>query len=843
MSVPPISLERLEQTWSEPPGILGKLQAVNNNWIGPLFVASAFGFFVISGFDSVALRTQLAVPENELLSADDFNQLFTTHGTAMMFLVIVPMLEALTIYILPMVLGTRDMCFPRMSAFSFWTYVFGGMLFYASALPDIGNFILPGSPLPDLVPNAGWFAYPPLASREYSPGLNIDFYLLGLGFAEFAGIAAAIEIIITIFKQRAPGMTFDRIPLFAWGVLVMAFTILFAFPAVLVGTTLLELERKFGLPFFDPARGGDPLLWQHLFWIFGHPEVYIMLIPATGIVSMIVPTFTRRPLAGYVLVATSIAATGFFSFGLWVHHMFTTGLPLVALGLFGAASMMITIPSGVQVFAWIATMLNAKRLRFDTPMLYVIAFVVTFVAGGITGVMVASVPFDWQVHDTAFVTAHFHYVLVGGVVFPILAAFVYWWPKVAGRLMDETLGRYAFWLIFIGFNLTFLPQHMAGLLGMVRRAYTYPAELGIGEYNFVSTIGAYVSVLGFTLFVVNAAQSLFRGRTAGDDPWNAIGLEWTIPSPAPEYMFDAIPVVTTRDPLYESRPALWRPERTGSASARGRLWRETLITTVFDARPQAITVLAGPSYVPLAFGITATIVSAALLFEIYWIAVLFSLVSAPLVVVWLWPTREEREYAGVGATLEGAALPVHTTGSAATGWWGMVLGLLALGAALAMTVFSYFYLIYAGPERPAVVSPPLGTALASTLLAIASATAAFFAHRAIALGRQAGLRAWLAASLALGLAAAALFGIDLSRLALAPRDSAYEAMFVTFAGYQILVLLTAACGSLFVLVQSGFGHFTRERRLAVQNLAVLVGFAALSHVVTIATLYLSPYVL
>jgi cytochrome c oxidase subunit I+III len=836
-----VAEERLAEAWSEPPGVRGKLRGVSNNWIGPLYIAAAFGFFVVAGMDSVALRTQLAAPDAGFISADTFNQLFTTHGTAMMFLVTVPVLEAITIYALPMVLGTRDMCFPRMSAFSFWTYVFGGVLFYASTLPDIGNFLLPGSPLPNLVPNAGWFAYPPLTNREFSPGLNIDFYLLGLGFAEFAGVSAAIEIIVTVLKMRAPGMTFDRIPLFAWSVLVMAFTILLAFPAVIVGTTLLELERKFGMPFFDPKYGGDPLLWQHVFWIFGHPEVYIMLIPATGIVSTIIPTFTNRPIAGYLFVATAIAATGVFSFGLWVHHMFTTGLPLLQLTLFGAASMMITFPSGVQVFAWLATLLNAPRLRFDVPMLYALGFIVTFVFGGITGVMVAAVPFDWQVHDTHFVTAHFHYVLVGGVIFPILGAFVYWWPKVSGRLMDERLGRSAFWLIFIGFNVTFLPMHLTGLLGMPRRVYTYSPELGVEGLNLVSTLGTYLSVVGFGLFAAIAITSVWRGREAGPDPWRAIGLEWTIPSPAPPYMFGAIPEITERHPTAGSMPRLWRPHRVREMSARGHLWRETLVTSTFDAHPQAIQVLAGLSYVPLALGVTLTVVSAALLFELYAIAVIFTVLSAPLVVAWLWPSREEREYPNVGATLDGADLPVHTTGTAALGWWGMVFGLVAVAAGHLIAIFSFVYLVYAGPAPVEQVRAPFGPAGVTTALAVTAAMAAARASRAIRDGEQARLRIWLFAVVTLFAAAATILVLDLLSLGLRPQTSAYDAIFVTLAGYQIGLVTTAAAGALLILAQAIAGHFTRARRLGVQNVAVLAAFAAGSHVVTVVLLYVLPW--
>jgi cytochrome c oxidase subunit I+III len=835
-----VTQRELERLWSVPSGWLGKLRTVNNAFTGLVFMASTFLFFALSGFDSLAIRAQLALPELDLISAAKFNQLFTTHGTAMMFLFAVPMLEAIAIYVLPLMLGSRDMAFPRMSALTIWSFIMGGLLFYASTLPDIASFLLPGD-FEAPVPDAGWFAYPPLTDRTYSPGLNIDFYLLGLGFAEFAGIAAAIELIVTVLKLRAPGLALDRMPLFAWSILVVAFAILIAFPAVLVATTFLELQRKFGLPFFDPARGGDPLLWQHLFWIFGHPEVYIMFIPATGIVSMIVPAFTGRRIAGYIFVATAIAATGFLSFGLWVHHMFTTGIALVVVGLFGAASMVIAFPSGVQVFAWLATIVNAPRLRLATPMLYVFGFIITFVVGGLTGVMVASVPFDWQAHDTYFVVAHFHYVMVGGVVFPILAGLVYWWPKMSGRLMDERLGKWAFWVIFIGFNVCFLPQHAAGLLGMPRRVFTYDADLGIGLYNLASTVGAFVMAIGFLIFGANILLSLLRGEKAGPNPWGASGLEWSLDSPPPPYNFRDIPLVRGRDPLRDDAIVPWTPAQRRRSS--GRICMETLVTTTFEARPHAIVVLAGTSYMPMALAVTLTLASAALLFEIYPVAVATGVISIPLVVRWLWPSREERELAGAGRTLDDVDLPAHTTGTASTGWWATVLTIVALGATLLLCVYSHLYLLYASPTATPVSPPDHALALLGVFVLFASAAPSLMALRAIRRGDGARLRGGLSVGAVLGTAYVVLAVLDLFGQGLDPVGRAQDAMFATLAAYQIALALFGVASMAFVLVQAWLGYFDRRRHGAVENVVLLWSFIVASGAVTVATLHLSPYLL
>src|SRR5688572_29864328 len=445
------------------------------------------------------------------------------HGSVIMYLVILPMLEGFTILALPFLLGSREMPFPRLGVFSYFTFLFGGLLFYSSALLEV-------------VPNTGWTAYVPLSNKTYSPGLPLDYWLLGLSVAEIGAIAAGVEIIIAILKMRAPGMTLSRMPLFAWAMLVTAFMLIFAFTTLLIGSLLLELDRKHGTQFFNPDAGGSPIIWQHLFWIFGHPEVYIQFLPATGMVSMILPVFARRPINGYNFIALAVVATGFISFGLWVHHMFTAGLPQIALSFFAVASIMIAIPSGVQFFAWITTIWEG-RPQWRTPFLFAAGFLVLMLIGGITGVMVAAVPLDWQVHDSYFVVAHLHYVLIGGVVFPIFGGFYYWLPKFTGKLLNERLGRWNFWLMFVGINVAFFPMHIVGLLGMPRRVYTYPAGLGWDIYNLISTVGTGILVTGVGLFASNVIYSWWKGKPAGDNPWGGDTLEWGTPSPPLNYGF------------------------------------------------------------------------------------------------------------------------------------------------------------------------------------------------------------------------------------------------------------------------------------------------------------------
>src|SRR5215211_2498634 len=469
---------RLSRTWGTASGPIGALSTVDHKIIGRRYLITTFLFLFLAGLAAVAMRLQLAQPESKLIGPDLYNQLFTMHGSTMMFLFAVPVMEAFAIYLVPLMVGTRNIAFPRLNAFSYWIYLFGGCFLWISFLLNIG-------------PDVGWFAYVPLSGPEFSPGKRADTWAQMITFTEVAALAVAVEIIVTVFKQRAPGMSLDRIPVFVWSMLVTSFLVLFAMPAVMVASTTLILDRLVGTHIYNPAEGGDALLWQHLFWFFGHPEVYIIFLPGTGMVSAIVVTFARRPMVGYLLAVLSLIATGFLSFGLWVHHMFTTGLPQLGASFFTATSMLIAVPSGIQIFCWIATLWDGRPV-FRTPLLFVLGFIVIFVIGGLSGVMVASVPLDSQVHDTYFVVAHFHYVLIGGAVFPLMGAIYYWFPKVTGRMLSERLGKWNFWLAFIGFNVAFFPMHVLGLQGMPRRVYTYLPEMGWGPLNRLASVGALI---------------------------------------------------------------------------------------------------------------------------------------------------------------------------------------------------------------------------------------------------------------------------------------------------------------------------------------------------------------
>ncbi|HEX2255958.1 MAG TPA: cbb3-type cytochrome c oxidase subunit I, partial [Afifellaceae bacterium] len=485
--------------------------------------------------------------------------------------------------------------------------------------------------------DTGWFSYVPLAGPEHSPGKRVDFWAQMVTFTEISALAVAVEIIVTTFKQRAPGMTLDRMPLFVWTQLVTSFVVLFAMPAVMVASSMLIMDRLIGTHFFNPAEGGDALLWQHLFWFFGHPEVYIIFLPATGFVSMIVVTFSRRPIFGYLPIVLALIATGFLSFGLWVHHMFTTGLPQLGASFFTASSMLIAVPTGIQIFCWIATLWGGRPV-FATPLLFVIGFIVIFVIGGLTGVMLASVPIDLQVHDSYFVVAHFHYVLIGGAVFPLLGAVYYWFPKLTGRMMSETLGRWHFALAFIGFNLAFFPMHILGMQGMPRRVYTYVPETGWGDLNLLASAGAAVFVLSFLLFLVNVAASLRSGEIAGPNPWDAGTLEWATPSPPPPHNFDRIPFVTHREPLWSEREAL--PVVTGLPVDH----RELVVTTVTHANPDLRESSPEPSIWPLlaALALGGTFIGA--IFT-PWAVLWGSLPIAVTLIGWFWPkgTKEDEE--------------------------------------------------------------------------------------------------------------------------------------------------------------------------------------------------------
>jgi cytochrome c oxidase subunit I+III len=611
----------LERTWSRPSGLLGWICSTNHKEIGLRYIVTAFVFFGLAGVLALLMRIQLAQPENDFLSNDLYNQFFTVHGTTMMFLFAVPIMEGMAIYLVPLMVGTRNVAFPRLSAFGFYIYAMGGVLLYAGLLLNIG-------------PDAGWFAYPPLSGPDYGPGKRVDFWSQMITLTEISALVTAVELVTTIFNQRAVGMSLNRIPLYVWAMLVTQFMVIFAMPAIMLASGMLAMDRltHVNTHFFNPAEGGDAILYQHLFWFFGHPEVYIIFIPATGFVSTIIPTFARRRIFGYTPLVLSLIATAFIGFGLWVHHMFATPIPRLGQGFFTGSSMLIAIPSGIQIFCWIATLWTGKP-RIKMPLLWVLGFIALFVLGGLTGVMLASVSINGQVHDTFFVVAHFHYVLIGGAVFPLFGAFYYWFPKWSGRLLDEGLGRCNFWLFFIGFNLTFFPMHILGLHGMTRRIYTYVAESGWGTLNLLATVGAVLMTLSMLLFIANIVWSLKRGLVAGANPWGAATLEWAAPSPPPCYNYLHVPTVRGRDALWDDFELA--PVIVGLRTDT----REVLTTALMDAHPQHTYELASDSIWPLALALAA---GGSFIGAIFtpWAIPIGAAASAIVLALWFWRGNE-----------------------------------------------------------------------------------------------------------------------------------------------------------------------------------------------------------
>jgi cytochrome c oxidase subunit I len=518
-------------------GAIRWISSVDHKELGILYMASAVLFMLIGGVEALLIRTQLAVPRNHLLTGNAFNQVMTLHGTTMIFLVVIPLLLGLTVYLVPLMIGASDMAFPRMNALGYWCFLFGGILIYMS-------FGFGGAP------DAGWFAYPPLSEKVYSFSPGMDYWALGLLIVGVGTVLTALNTIVTVWKLRAPGMALRNVPLFVWIAAVNSFLILYAMPPLNASLAMLFIDRQMIGHFFTSSTGGSALLWQHYFWSFGHPEVYIMALPAFGIISEVIPVFSRKPIYGYGFMAGSVVAIGFLSTGVWIHHMFAVGLHPMIYYLSGAASLLIAVPTGIKIFSWIATMWNGA-IRFTTAMLFAIAFLIQFTVGGLTGVMFAVIPIDWQLTDTYFVVAHFHYVLFGGTFFALMSGFYYWFPKMTGRMLSERIGKWNFWLLVLGFNGTFLIQHLLGALGMPRRVFTYDNLPGWGAMNLISTAGAFVMAFSILLFVWNVIVSLRKGAVASNNPWNAWTLEWATTSPPPVYNFDSLPPIRGRRPLWD----------------------------------------------------------------------------------------------------------------------------------------------------------------------------------------------------------------------------------------------------------------------------------------------------
>ena len=797
------------------------LASINHNQLGVRFLVASFVFFGIGGLLAMLIRAQLATPRAAFLGPEIYNQVFTMHGTVMMFLFAIPVLEGLAIYLLPKLLGARDMAFPRLTAFGFWCYILGGT-------------IIVGSMLFAAAPDSGWFMYTPLSSNAHSPGIHSDVWLLGVTFVEISAVSFAVETLTSILKLRAPGMSLERMPILAWYILGAAAMMLVGFPPLILGSILLELERAAGLPFFDPARGGDALLWQHLFWLFGHPEVYIILLPAAGCLSTIIPVFARRPLVGYVAVIVAIVGMVFLSMGIWVHHMFTVGIPHLALAFFSLASVAVAVPTAVQVFAWLGTLASGTP-RWRLPMLFVSGFFIVFVCGGLTGVMLAIVPFNTQAHDSYFVVAHLHYVLVGGLVFPLLAALYYWLPHRTGRLPHGPLAAAGFWTLVSGFTATFLLMHLTGLRGMPRRIDTYLASDGWTALNLLSSVGGFVLAIGFAIVLIDVVLQLRSGRRFRRDPWQAGTLEWATPTPPPLYTFGALPHIGRRaDRL---RPAALGPRLAagdGYLAGARHGWQETLGVHMASGRVDQLVVLPRATWVPLWQALLVGALVLCLLFKAYPLAALCALAAAS---GFVWGARD------AGLRQDHGALPIgqgeralpHTEAAQPPPLVALRLLLVADGALLTSLAFGVLYLWFVAPAwpRPAgLAQAPLALAAGALLLLAGGAAAP---RAALASLRRGGRAAgWHVAAAALQLGALALLVAFARAFAPAPTSHAAQALVVALTGY---VALHAAVGALFGLStawRTVRGYVSARRTLDVRLTRLWADYSAVTGVLCLA---------
>ncbi len=802
---------KLTAIWASDQGFRGWFSTVNHTDLGRLFLLTAFFFFLVGGLLAMLIRAQLATPHSAFAGPDIYNQLFTMHGTIMMFLFAIPAFEGLAIYLLPKILGTRDLAFPRLTAYGYWCYVFGGMMLLISMLLGIA-------------PDGGWFMYPPLTGALYSPGINTDFWLIGITFVEISAIAAAVEITVSILKFRAPGMTLAKMPIFGWYALITALMILTGFPPLILGSILLEVERAFGFPFFQAELGGDSLLWQHLFWLFGHPEVYIIFLPAAGVVSMVLPVMCRTTLLGYGWIVASIVALAFLSFGLWVHHMFTTGIPHMGLAFFSAASTLVAVPTSVQIFAWIGTMWKG-RPEMRLPMMHIMGFFVTFIIGGLTGVMVAVVPFDWQAHDTAFVTAHLHYVLFGGFVFPMLAGIYYWLPHVTGRQRFFRLGELAFWLVFLGFHVTFMAMHWVGLMGQRRRISTYTPDDGWTTINLISSIGSFVLAIGIGVVLLDVILHIVSQRKSRRNMWNAGTLEWAMMTPPPAYNFASLPHVTQRDPL-SANPAL----ATELARGQGYLgtprngWRETLMVDTSSGHPEVLVLYPANTRLPIVMSAVTGLFFLGMLLKVYWLLPFAVAGVAALAWRWVWITGHTQDIAPqpVG---HGIDLPPAMAVDRAPGWWGTLFLLVADATFFGSLLFGFAFLwtIAPGWPPPQWIEASLIEVAAAVIAAGIAAVAMRVAIRAVRSG-GAPLPA-----LAITLTAAVVLAVCCAALlwrAPDPTGHAYGATLVILGSYGLFHALLAVLMVVHLIARVLGGYTSVGRRSEFPIVGLWVDYTA-----------------
>ena len=821
---PPVEVQRaqadrLREVWKTPKG-WRYWSAVNNTEVGLWYTGMSFAFFVFGGVLALLMRVQLAVPENDFLSAETYNQAFTVHGSVMMFLFAIPVFEALAVWLMPQMLGARDLPFPKLAAFGFWCFVIGGLF-------------LCGAIFFDAAPRGGWFMYPPLTSK-YQPDIGADIWLLGFSFIEVAAIASAVELIVGALKCRPPGMRINLIPLYVWYALVAAVMIVFAFPPLIAGSMLLEIERAFDWPFFDATRGGDPLLWQHLFWLFGHPEVYIIFLPSIALVAMMIPTFAKKPMVGYAWVVLAAIGTGFLSFGLWVHHMYTTGLPGVSLGLFSAASTAVAIPTGIQFLCFIATLL-VGRVTKSLPMLWVIGGFAIFILGGLTGVMVALAPFDFQAHDTFFIVGHLHFVLIGGAIFPIIAGLYYYFPILRGKHLSKRLGTIAFWLSFVGFNLTFLPMHLTGMRGMPRRVFTYPDGLGFDVLNLVSTIGAFILAAGLAVVLWDVLRPKRKEPYAQRNPWNAGTLEWVQEMPGENWGIRSIPEIDSRYPIWD-QPNLLRDIDEGRFylpdAEEGR--RETLVTSAIDAKPQFCQRLPTNSFQPLVAAVTLGGFFVFGTFHIWWAAIASAALSLVVILYWLWTgtsLQPEKPKKHVGLGLE---LPLYATGTRSLGWWGTCITMLAVMTAYVCLVFGYFFFWTVHedfpPEHapgPGVLWPALGGGLV-----FAAWVAMLLARRANARDRARGFYAGMLGAVVLATAGAAallagpwLNGMD-------PTTHVYPAIVWVLVIWTVFQIAVGLIFQLYAVARRAAKRLTAQHDIDIHVVTLYWHFTVLTAAIT-----------